>query len=40
MLAWQRHYQAVWEQERLFEANAPAEGAACHPLQDLTMLAA
>ena len=26
MLAWQHHFQAVWEQEKLFEANAPAEG--------------
>lgn len=27
MLAWQHRYQAVWEQEKLFEANAPADGA-------------
>lgn len=26
LLQWQRHFQAIWEQEKLFEANAPAEG--------------
>ena len=26
LLQWQRQFQAIWEQEKLFEANAPAEG--------------
>ena len=26
MLAWQKDFQQIWKQERLFEANAPAEG--------------
>ncbi len=27
LLSWQTHYQSVWEEERVFEANAPTEGA-------------
>ncbi len=27
LLKWQSDYQAVWEEEKVFEASAPAEGA-------------
>ena len=34
MLAWQQHFQRVWAQDRIFEADAPSEGVLPAPLPD------